>query len=177
MIFGCCTIPCIQPPRPTMLRQLPRICPRNAHLSALKYHRDAPTITISDPGHSHDVSMSHPMDSLRPNHNSNPEIVPDTSPQSSSPPPIFQDVEPDSQISNLPSITTSENMLEPQVTFSQNYGPPPFHTHAFFTALEETFPTPRARSLMRATGALLVDRIGRVGSEGLTSKDLDNVCP
>ncbi|PFH51452.1 hypothetical protein AMATHDRAFT_142715 [Amanita thiersii Skay4041] len=54
------------------------------------------------------------------------------------------------------------------------YRSPPFHTHAFFTALEKTFPTPTARSLMRATRALLVDRIGRVRREGLTAKDLAN---
>nr|GAT54070.1 predicted protein [Mycena chlorophos] len=51
---------------------------------------------------------------------------------------------------------------------------PPFDTHAFFAALEKTFPTPTARSLMRATRALLVDRMGRVRREGLTVKDLDN---
>ncbi|KAJ7937119.1 hypothetical protein B0H13DRAFT_1588913 [Mycena leptocephala] len=55
-----------------------------------------------------------------------------------------------------------------------SYANPPFHTHAFVTALEKTFPTPTARSLMRATRALLVDRIGRVRREGLTVKDLDN---
>jgi hypothetical protein len=32
-----------------------------------------------------------------------------------------------------------------------------------------------ARSLMRATRALLVDRIGKVKRDGLTYKDLDNV--
>ncbi len=57
------------------------------------------------------------------------------------------------------------------------YSQPPFHTHAFFTVLEKTFPTPTARGLMRATRALLVDRVGRVRREGLTAKDLDNVCP
>ncbi|KAF8351525.1 hypothetical protein F5887DRAFT_861026, partial [Amanita rubescens] len=51
---------------------------------------------------------------------------------------------------------------------------PPFHTHAFFAALEKTFPTPTARSLMRATRALLIDRIGKVRREGLTTKDLEN---
>ncbi|KAG7449285.1 uncharacterized protein BT62DRAFT_886986 [Guyanagaster necrorhizus] len=54
------------------------------------------------------------------------------------------------------------------------YSQPPFHTHAFFTVLEKTFPTPTARGLMRATRALLVDRVGRVRREGLTAKDLDN---
>ena len=55
------------------------------------------------------------------------------------------------------------------------YTAPPFHTHAFFLALERSFPTPTARSLMRATRALLVDRVGRVKRDGLTVKDLDNV--
>ncbi|KAJ6539275.1 hypothetical protein B0H19DRAFT_1314630 [Mycena capillaripes] len=55
-----------------------------------------------------------------------------------------------------------------------SYANPPFHTHAFVTALEKTFPTPTARSLMRATRALLVDRIGKIRREALTVKDLDN---
>lgn len=58
---------------------------------------------------------------------------------------------------------------------SLTYYSPPFHTHAFFKALERTFPEETARSLMRATRALLVDRIGRVRNEALTVKDLDNV--
>ncbi|KAF8913837.1 hypothetical protein CPB84DRAFT_1757678, partial [Gymnopilus junonius] len=57
---------------------------------------------------------------------------------------------------------------------SPTYSAPPFHTHAFFAALEKTFAEQTARSLMRATRALLVDRIGRVRREGLTVKDLDN---
>ena len=56
------------------------------------------------------------------------------------------------------------------------YSSPPFHTHTFFAALEKTFPEQTARSLMRATRALLVDRIGKVRRESLTVKDLDNVC-
>ncbi|KAH6914978.1 hypothetical protein BKA70DRAFT_1419933 [Coprinopsis sp. MPI-PUGE-AT-0042] len=55
-----------------------------------------------------------------------------------------------------------------------SYTAPPFNTHAFFAALEKTFPESTARSLMRATRALLVDRTGRIRREGLTSKDLDN---
>lgn len=58
---------------------------------------------------------------------------------------------------------------------THSYAHPPFHTHQFFKVLEKTFPTPTARSLMRATRALLVDRVGRVRREGLTVKDLDNV--
>lgn len=52
---------------------------------------------------------------------------------------------------------------------------PPFHTHAFFVALERTFPTPVAGQLMRATRALLDDRIGRVKQDALTIEDLENV--
>jgi Protein of unknown function (DUF1640) len=55
------------------------------------------------------------------------------------------------------------------------YQNPPFDTHTFFTVLEKTFPTPTSRSLMRATRALLVDRIGKVKRDGLTYKDIDNV--
>jgi hypothetical protein len=76
----------------------------------------------------------------------------------SKPPPQVSDV-PSTELARLPT-----------------YSNPPFHTHAFFTALEKTFPTPTARSLMRATRALLVDRVGKVRREGLTVKDLDNVC-
>jgi hypothetical protein len=72
-----------------------------------------------------------------------------------------------SYISDVPSTEVSPH--------TPSYSNPPFHTHAFFTALEKTFPTPTARSLMRATRALLVDRVGKVRREGLTVKDLDNV--
>lgn len=54
------------------------------------------------------------------------------------------------------------------------YTNPPFDTYGFFKALERTFPTPTAQSLMRATRALLVDRIGKVKNEALNMKDLDN---
>lgn len=72
-----------------------------------------------------------------------------------------------SYISDVPSIEV--------LPHTPTYSNPPFHTHAFFTALEKTFPVPTARSLMRATRALLVDRVGKVRREGLTVKDLDNV--
>lgn len=52
---------------------------------------------------------------------------------------------------------------------------PPFNTHAFFMELEKTFPSTTAESLMRATRALLVDRIGRVKREALMTKDVENV--
>lgn len=58
----------------------------------------------------------------------------------------------------------------------QMHAVPPFNTHQFFMELEKTFATPTARSLMRATRALLVDRIGRVRRDAMTLKDLENVC-
>jgi hypothetical protein len=70
-------------------------------------------------------------------------------------------------------------LLEPSTSkalpHTSTYQRPPFDTHAFFSVLEKTFPTPSSRSLMRATRALLVDRIGKVKRDGLTYKDLDNV--
>ncbi|OSX59181.1 hypothetical protein POSPLADRAFT_1078943, partial [Postia placenta MAD-698-R-SB12] len=50
---------------------------------------------------------------------------------------------------------------------------PPFNTHHFYSVLEMTMPPPIAHNLMNATRALLVDRLGRVKREALTSKDLE----
>src|ERR1700733_315357 len=80
------------------------------------------------------------------------------SPSSSSPPAL---INPSTAINAPPRTSTYQN--------------PPFNTHAFFNVLEKTFPKESARSLMRATRALLVDRIGKVKRDGLTYKDLDNV--
>ena len=55
------------------------------------------------------------------------------------------------------------------------YATPPFDTHHFYVELERSFSPDIAKSLMRATRALLVDRIGRVRREALSSKDLENV--
>lgn len=52
---------------------------------------------------------------------------------------------------------------------------PPFHTHTFFTALRPTFAEPVARSLMKATRALLVHRMDRLNGEMFNRKDFDNV--
>lgn len=51
----------------------------------------------------------------------------------------------------------------------------PFNTYQFFVALEKTFPTPVARTLMRATRGMLVDRILKIRRDALDIKDLDNV--
>ncbi|KAH9978076.1 hypothetical protein BGW80DRAFT_1285695 [Lactifluus volemus] len=68
-------------------------------------------------------------------------------------------------------VEHSTTKARPHMSTYQN---PPFDTHTFFTVLEKTFPTPTSRSLMRATRALLVDRIGKVKRDGLTYKDIDN---
>jgi len=169
-----------------LLRQLPRLyrslSTTEAHISssstslipvnlAITTHRDAHTTpNISEPSEdpsSRSISLAHLGETLSNSSHS------------------------DSRGSNSPSLRESSaeikspsepsNQLisaEPSTSHSggPSYAHPPFHTHQFFTALEKTFPTPTARSLMRATRALLVDRVGRVRREGLTVKDLDNVC-
>jgi len=50
----------------------------------------------------------------------------------------------------------------------------PFNTYQFFVVLEKTFPTPVARTLMRATRGVLVDRILKIKRDALDVKDLDN---
>ncbi|KAF8627166.1 hypothetical protein AX15_004486 [Amanita polypyramis BW_CC] len=135
-----------------MLRSLPRLR-RPLPVPSVR-HRTTP---IGDPpGPSPEttaISLSHPGDL-------------DRYPKSAVSPSATSNDEAKSLVrSNVPSAINID---------SQTYAKPPFHTHAFFVALEKTFPTPTAKSLMRATRALLVDRIGRVRKEGLTTKDLDN---
>lgn len=77
-----------------------------------------------------------------------------------------------SQQSNLPALPKA---ISPEATQTRTYSKPPFDTHHFFSELEKSFPSPVAMSLMRATRALLVDRIGRVRRDALTIKDLENV--
>jgi hypothetical protein len=84
-------------------------------------------------------------------------------PPRNDPPPPFSDSHPD------PSQSLPVPVTQPV------YTSPPFHTHKFFLALEKSFPSPTARSLMRATRALLVNRTGRVRAEALGIKDLENV--
>ena len=75
-----------------------------------------------------------------------------------------------------PLLQTTGNVKPgPSETGTPYYSSPPFDTHKFFVALEKSFEQPTARSLMRATRALLVDRTGRVRNEALSTKDLENV--
>lgn len=74
--------------------------------------------------------------------------------------------------SNLPALPQTPVQDASRVTA---YATPPFDTHHFYVELERSFAPDIAKSLMRATRALLVDRIGRVRREALSSKDLENV--
>ncbi|KIK36402.1 hypothetical protein CY34DRAFT_811289 [Suillus luteus UH-Slu-Lm8-n1] len=117
------------------------------------------SISVSSPG---SIPLAHPKDP-RSGHGYSDLNPP---PPSSFPPP--------EDASSLPTTLSGPPARAYQPDPQQSYAAPPFHTHAFVSALEKSFPTPTARSLMRATRALLVDRIGRVRREGLTVKDLDN---
>jgi len=87
---------------------------------------------------------------------------------------------PSAQLESLSYPPNESNSINLPSRVIQPTGPPPvhvnpFHTHVFFTALEKTFPSPVARTLMAATRGLLVDRILRIRRESLINKDLDNV--
>ncbi|KAJ6599135.1 hypothetical protein DFH09DRAFT_902942 [Mycena vulgaris] len=161
------------------VRQLSRLCrtisteahssPPSSSLLPIVISRDAHSAPlISDPSTSRSISLAHPRDPLI--HPERTPIRQDTQPPNDTAEPL-----PSASTDAAPSATSGvpSTLLDSSSNVS-SYANPPFHTHAFFTALEKTFPTPTARSLMRATRALLVDRVGRVRREGLTVKDLDN---
>ncbi|CAA7259696.1 unnamed protein product [Cyclocybe aegerita] len=168
------------------LRVIPRLCrviSTEAHLPAsttslvISTRRESHSgPTIGDPfdAGSSSASMSHPRDLSGPSSSSIASSSSSSSPSSSSmPPPPLPTGGESSNIPTVASEVPTSYKAEPSFR-TPTYSSPPFHTHAFFAALEKTFPEETARSLMRATRALLVDRIGRVRREGLTVKDLDN---
>lgn len=162
-------------------RSFPRFCRADtrhyirSQTTAFRGIHNAPP--ISDPPASHNAtdgpqpnsaSMTHPRDN--PPANSSIHSPPPSEGSSSQASNSSDVVNTSPEVSGLPtSYTANPSYSTPM------YTSPPFHTHTFFKALEKTFPEVTARSLMRATRALLVDRIGRVRREGLTVKDLDNV--
>ncbi|KAF8640118.1 hypothetical protein AX17_001354 [Amanita inopinata Kibby_2008] len=135
---------------------------------------------IADPPHAQKSemtarSLSHPRDPANDTKPSYSQEHSSTNTTSTSTPPSVDLSIPEDATKSLVHQSSVPSTLNHDVPLhSRTYTNPPFHTHAFFAALEKTFPTPTARSLMRATRALLVDRIGRVRREGLTAKDLDN---
>lgn len=174
-----------------ILRQLPRLCrgvtteahlaPSSSSLLPIVISRDAhSTPSISDPSTSRSISLAHPRDSLLQSERisrrqDNSLQSPHDGLLTLDPPPAKESSPSGSTEGAQPPTSSVPSTLLDASSNVSSYGNPPFHTHAFFTALEKTFPTPTARSLMRATRALLVDRVGRVRREGLTVKDLDNV--
>jgi hypothetical protein len=134
--------------------------------------------TIRDPfpaaeGGPPSVSFSHPLD---PSNSTAPSTGPPPSnsqPRNNNKPPSQSNTNDQSVNSGVPAPYVYPTPARPA------YTNPPFDTYAFFKALEKSFPTPTAQSLMRATRALLVNRIGKVRTEALSAKDLDNVslCP
>lgn len=161
-----------------ILRQLPRLCRRIATDS---HHSPSTAISVVTPAPHRDAHTNHPNISDPPS-SSISDPTPASLSISVSPHPLDPAI-PHSASSPPPNLPVPP---EPPLVHSGNgltsaYHSPPFDTHRFFAALEQTFPTPTARSLMRATRALLVDRIGRVKREGLMHQDLDNVwhslCP
>lgn len=147
-----------------------RIVCRGTHSGSGPNITDPPT-SKAGPSEPDSISFAHPKDPSNSPNTSSPSHSSEASTSNSgfvfSQDPPHPKASKPSYISDVPSIEV--------LPHTPTYSNPPFHTHVFFTALEKTFPTPTARSLMRATRALLVDRIGKVRREGLTVKDLDNV--
>ncbi|TFK55746.1 hypothetical protein OE88DRAFT_1731399 [Heliocybe sulcata] len=168
-------------------RQIPRRC-RSLYTQAeiclpststsivpLTSHRDAHTTsqTISDPPRPNQIPLEVPPTTVSLNpHPKDPSSIPLGGGGGDGAGPSIPSGPSDVPASvNLPSTQGPPPVFHHSVP---QYSNPPFHTHRFFQVLEKTFPTPIARGLMRATRALLVDRIGRVRRDGLTTKDMEN---
>jgi hypothetical protein len=141
----------------------------------------SPSANSSTNGH-HNTSTSKPMGQSSESHQpsptesttSHPHSFIEEAPTASLPPPFSESVISALEVSSSSPVHGASPPV-PAPYIPPAYSNPPFNTHIFVKELERTFPTPTARSLMRASRALLVDRIGRVRREALTSKDLENV--
>ena len=168
--------------------------------SVLRLRRSpvASYVTISDPQNPRvpqNISLAHPKDPSNLNQPSPSQSAFPPSPSQTSapePPPSDGGSKPGDNAETTPSSDENASLpvkfvhptIDPQTNLPfPHAGPaspplhinPPFNTHRFFTVLERSFPTPIARNLMRATRALLVDRIGRVKRDALTTQDLESV--
>ena len=171
----------------TALRSAPRRCrpPR-------VYRLMSSNVQFPGPPGSQPNSIGEPQRPIEtPSHGSSNSLVPSIATSSQIPPASETQAHPyagakeyaenqeaknsaSSTASNLPALPIRDKNKEWNQTHV--YTPPPFDTHHFFAVLEKTFSAMTANSLMRATRALLVDRLGRVRREALTQKDLENVC-
>ena len=172
----------------------PRVCRSTLRLP------QAPSVsyvTISDPPSPHapqNIRLAHPKDpSNQPGPTQSPPPPPPPNSSEAPPEPSLNDNSSDSNGTSdskaslqpaadsrllvkfeHPPIGPQSNLPRPHGG-QASYTHPPFNTHRFFTVLERSFPSPIARNLMRATRALLADRIGRVKRDALTVQDLESV--
>ncbi|KAK7695705.1 hypothetical protein QCA50_000341 [Cerrena zonata] len=141
---------------------------------------------VDPPVNGANISLAHPRDPGAPRPSSNGDnqnssatsdatsgqpSSPSSSPSSQANPEPERTPIPDNFAPVLASPPPAQSLPSPNHTL---YANPPFNTHNFFRVLELSFPTPTARALMRATRALLVDRLGAVKREALTVKDLES---
>ena len=164
-----------------LISRIPRCC-RSLHFPSSSHHPLSASIiaprrrglhSMTDPPPVHSVHLAHPMDpKTRPSDSSSNSSSKSSASSSVSGSDNTDDPSPPSEGSE---VATSNLPIPRPAQKSPVYSRPPFHTHSFFAALEKSFPTPIARNLMRATRALLTDRVNRVRRDGLTMKDLDNV--
>ncbi|KAI0751338.1 hypothetical protein C8Q80DRAFT_568175 [Daedaleopsis nitida] len=172
--------------RPRLCKSARRLCPRAAGY-----------VTISDPPNRHAPAMihlAHPKDPSNQSGSSQcSNAFPPPHAEPSNPPPA-DPVQSDASASTSGEANTTPNLapfvparfvhpppIEPMQLPLPHATPsppphasPPFDTHKFFKVLSYTHTTPVARSIMRATRAILIDRIGRVKKDGLTTQDLES---
>jgi hypothetical protein len=134
-----------------LCRVRPFIVQRTLHSSVPSLN--APYKLIDE---SNGLNSSTKDQSTSPNSNTQHEIIKQTAPSTSSSSSGLPQVSPGHDLQNVSRINA-------------------FDTHRFVTDLERSFPTPVARTLMRATRAILVMRFGRVKHEVFGVRDLDNV--
>lgn len=167
--------------------------PRTAPISLWRAYASA---TISDPPRtphgSSTVSAAHPRDPGKADSSSagsSPGAGPSSTPEPpepttySAPPSTRWDTSSTSEQGLVPAtpppLDPHSNLPAPRLPSnaynSVAYGNPPFDTHKFVAALERTFPTSVARGLMRASRALLIDRLGHVKRDALTVEDIETV--
>ncbi|KAM5535626.1 hypothetical protein V8D89_010613 [Ganoderma adspersum] len=170
----------------------PRMCRSTLRLPQAP---SASYVTISDPPGPHgaqSIRLAHPKDpSNQPGLSQSSPPPPSLSPQPTSEPSPSDtsissgsgdngDLSPQPDADSKLLVKFDHPPIDPQSSLPLPHGGPaphvnpPFNTHRFFQALEPSFPSPIARNLMRATRALLVDRIGRVKRDALTVQDLES---
>jgi hypothetical protein len=156
-----------------MLRQLPRLCrslsTTDAHISSTS----ASIVTASSPPTVESPRSGQTLPAPPPT-----QTAQSTQPIHSSQPTQSDHFSKLVQSAHSAQTTPNEHpTADDAILQTTSYAQPPFRTHRVFTALERSFPPSTARSIMRATLSLLVDRMDNVKRTSLTRKDLENVHP